>query len=106
MATLVQFSADTIADAIERVMQPGEQYVVYLSGGGGHNPALTGAIQRRLPTCTFGRTDDLGINGDAKEAVLFAVLANESVAGGTAFGGSAGRPGIPAVSMGKVSFPG
>lgn len=105
MATLVQFSADTIADAIERVMQPGERYTVYMSGGGMHNPALTGAIQRRLPTCVFGRTDDLGINGDAKEAVLFAVLANESLVGGMAFGESTGRLGVPAVSMGKVSFP-
>ncbi|GAB4052277.1 anhydro-N-acetylmuramic acid kinase [Spirosoma litoris] len=104
MATLVQFSADTIVDASKRVMQEGETYQVYMSGGGMHNPVLTEALQKMLPNCVFGRTDDLGISGDAKEAVLFAVLANESLAGGkTSFGD---RQGVPTVSMGKVSFPG
>ncbi|MFD2572260.1 anhydro-N-acetylmuramic acid kinase [Spirosoma soli] len=103
MATLVQFSADTIADAIQRVIREHKTYKVYMSGGGMHNPVLTRAIEERLPHCTFGRTDELGINGDAKEAVLFAVLANESLAGGTtSFGG---RQGVPTVSMGKISFP-
>lgn len=103
MATLVQFSADTIVDAIKRVMQEGETYCVYMSGGGMHNPVLTKALQEKLPHCAFGRTDDLGISGDAKEAVLFAVLANESLAGGkTSFGN---RQGVPNVTMGKVSFP-
>ncbi|GAB4040033.1 anhydro-N-acetylmuramic acid kinase [Spirosoma jeollabukense] len=103
MATLVQFSADTIADAIKRVIRQYEHYWVYMSGGGVHNPALINAIQQQLPNCTFGNTDDLGINGDAKEAVLFAVLANESLVGGTTSFGE--RQGVPTVSMGKVSFP-
>ncbi|QJW91836.1 anhydro-N-acetylmuramic acid kinase [Spirosoma taeanense] len=103
MATLVQFSADTIVDAIRGIMQSGETYAVYMSGGGMHNPALTTAIQGQLPFCTFSQTNELGINGDAKEAVLFAVLANESLAGGnTSFGN---RQGVPSVTMGKVSFP-
>ncbi len=113
MATLVQFSADTIADAIERVLKPGESYTIYLSGGGMHNPVLTAAIRRRLPACAMGRTDELGISGDAKEAVLFAVLANECVAGSPAATQRTPAPatgplvglGKPAVSMGKISFP-
>ena len=104
MATLVQFSADTIASAIRRVMQPGEHYHVYMSGGGMHNPVLTGAIRQQLPGCTFNRTDELGISGDAKEAVLFAVLANECLAGGTTSFGA--REGVPTVRMGKISLPG
>ncbi|GAB2572578.1 anhydro-N-acetylmuramic acid kinase [Spirosoma areae] len=109
MATLVQFSAETIVEAIRRVMREGETYRnagphIYMSGGGMHNPVLTGALQQLLPNCVFGHTNELGINGDAKEAVLFAVLANESIAGGnTSFGD---RQGVPTVSMGKVSFPG
>ncbi|AQG82104.1 anhydro-N-acetylmuramic acid kinase [Spirosoma montaniterrae] len=111
MATLVQFSADTIVEAVGRLPHPnpspdfrGGAYAVYMSGGGMHNPALTGAIQRQLPNCTFGRTDELGINGDAKEAVLFAVLANECLTGGdTSFGD---RQGVPSVTMGKISLPG
>lgn len=103
MATLVQFSAETIVDAIRRVMHANETYSVYMSGGGMHNPVLTASLRQLLPNCTFGITDELGISGDAKEAVLFAVLANESLAGGnTSFGD---RQGVPSVTMGKVSFP-
>lgn len=103
MATLVQFSADTIIDAIRRVMRAGEIYRIYMSGGGAHNPVLTTALRKGLPGCAFSSTSELGINGDAKEAVLFAVLANESLAGGNTSFGS--RQGVPTVSMGKVSFP-
>jgi anhydro-N-acetylmuramic acid kinase len=103
MATLVQFSADTIVEAIKRVMVAEQTYSVYMSGGGAHNPELTKRLQKLLPDCLFGNTDSLGIDGDAKEAVLFAVLANESLAGGTTSFGE--RQGVPTVSMGKVSFP-
>lgn len=104
MATLVQFSADTIVEAISRSIRPDQSYRIYMSGGGMHNPVLTDAIQQQLPNFTFGRTDELGINGDAKEAVLFAVLANECLMGGTTSFGD--RQGVPMVSMGKISFPG
>ncbi|AKD57778.1 anhydro-N-acetylmuramic acid kinase [Spirosoma radiotolerans] len=109
MATLVQFSADTITQAIERVLLNSSSekkevaFRIYMSGGGAHNPQLTQRLYKALPDCQFDRTDSLGIDGDAKEAVLFAVLANESLAGGsTSFGD---RQGVPTVSMGKVSFP-
>ena len=103
MATLARFSAETITEGIQRVLEPGQRYAVYMSGGGAHNPVLTGHLRDLLPNCTFGQTDELGIAGDAKEAVLFAVLANEAVAGGnTNFGN---RQGVPSVTMGKVSFP-
>jgi anhydro-N-acetylmuramic acid kinase len=103
MATLVQFSAETIAKAIRSLAQPNEPYTVYMSGGGLHNPVLTGEIKALLPEMSFRRTNELGIDGDAKEAVLFAVLANECVVGGTTSFGN--RQGVPTVSMGKVSFP-
>ncbi|GAB3932864.1 anhydro-N-acetylmuramic acid kinase [Larkinella terrae] len=103
LATLTRFSAETIVEAIQKVIKPGEDYTIYRSGGGMHNPVLTGAIQELLPGFRFANTDDLGISGDAKEAILFAVLANEAVAGGhTSFGN---RQGVPTVSMGKISFP-
>ena len=46
---------------------------------------------------------ETGIDGDAKEAVLFAVLANEAVAGEVAPGARLG--GLPLVGMGKISLP-
>ena len=45
-----------------------------------------------------------GIDPDAKEAVLFAILANECVAGNADTFKSISKS-IPAVSMGRISFP-
>ena len=104
MATLNRFSAETIAEAIKTVTDEGRGFHFYVSGGGMHNPLLIKNISELLPDCTFKSTAELHINPDAKEAVLFAVLANEAVCGGaTSFG--EGRNGIPNVSMGKISFP-
>ena len=36
-------------------------------------------LQEHLPGCTFLSTAETGVNPDAKEAVLFALLANECV---------------------------
>jgi anhydro-N-acetylmuramic acid kinase len=100
MATLAKFSADTISEAITHSIG-NEDFVIYSSGGGMHNPLLMGHLRKQLPKAIFKTTNDLNINPDAKEAVLFAILANEALCGGeTNFG-----KGVPSVSMGKVSFP-
>ena len=104
MATLNRFSADTIVDAIKRCAKKGESYSVYVSGGGMHNPLLVENIKSQLPKMKFYTTADLHINPDAKEAVLFALLANECVCGKKINVGQ-GRNKIPAVTMGKISFP-
>ncbi len=105
MATLNQLTADTIVDAMQKTLGNSTNPVIYSSGGGIHNPLLMDRIQRQLEEARFLTTADLGINPDAKEAVLFATLANECICGGQVSFGS-GREGIPSVSMGKISFPG
>ena len=106
LATLTRFSAETIAEAIHFTISKTnfsvKDFNVYMSGGGMHNPLLVENLKELL-SCNFLKTNDLGISGDAKEAVLFAILANETVAGGKSDFGS--RKGIPSVSMGKISFP-
>lgn len=104
MATLNRFSADMIVDALNRCAGALGEYHLYGSGGGVHNPLLMDNIRSQLPQVSVHSTNDLGINPDAKEAVLFALLANECVAGGKAQFGNA-REGIPSVTMGKISFP-
>jgi anhydro-N-acetylmuramic acid kinase len=100
MATLAKFSADMIVDAILRSMND-ESFIVYSSGGGMHNPLLMGHLKKQMQHAVFKTTDDVNIHPDAKEAVLFAILANEALCGGeTNFGN-----GVPSVNMGKVSFP-
>lgn len=104
MATLNRLSAETIADAIKTVTDNSRQFVFFVSGGGMHNPVLMKHIAALLPGSSFKTTAALHINPDAKEAVLFAVLANEAVSGGNTHFGS-GRNGVPNISMGKISFP-
>lgn len=102
MATLALFSATGIIQAIEESVEGKGAFEIYLSGGGMYNPLLVKHVEEHFNR-TLKYTSDLGINPDAKEAVLFALLANEAVAGGnTPFGD---HPGVPTVSMGKISFP-
>jgi anhydro-N-acetylmuramic acid kinase len=106
LATLAELSAVGVARAVHAAFAAEQAPpAVYTSGGGAHNPALLAALQRYLPQARFASTDALGVPGDAKEAILFAVLANEAVAGQPVALG-AGRQRVPAVGMGKVSFPG
>jgi anhydro-N-acetylmuramic acid kinase len=104
MATLNAFSAQTIAEAIIKTMPQNSNFHLYASGGGMHNPLLMEQIKQLLPSIPIHLTSELGINPDAKEAVLFAILANECIAGGNVQF-SKELKGIPSVTMGKISFP-
>jgi anhydro-N-acetylmuramic acid kinase len=104
LATLNRFSADMIVEGIKKSTGDKTNIKLFSSGGGMHNPLLMENIKCQLPGFSFLTTHDLHINPDAKEAVLFATLANECVCGGGVQYGS-GRNGIPSVSMGKISFP-
>ena len=104
LATLVELSAAGVAQAARQALGEQPALAVSLSGGGAHNPALRAALQRHLPACRFATTVDLGVLPDAKEAILFALLANEAVAGQPISIGT-GRQRVPAVRMGKISLP-
>lgn len=102
LATLTRFSAETMVEAIKKVKGL-KSFGLFVSGGGAHNPLLMKWMAELLPQAEVKPMSQLGIPGDAKEALLFAVLANESLAGGkTNFGK---RAHVPSVSMGKISFP-
>jgi anhydro-N-acetylmuramic acid kinase len=105
LATLNRYSADTITNAIKKCIEGKNNFTLYVSGGGMHNPLLLKNIAGQLPGTVFRSTKELNINPDAKEAILFAVLANEALCGSAVNFGD-GRNGIPNVSMGKISFPG
>lgn len=102
LATLTRFSAETIVSSIRKAARK-DKFEIYLSGGGAHNPLLTKWILELLHLETLRTTKDLGVPGDAKEAILFAVLANEALVGGTVDFGK--RAKVPSICMGKISFP-
>lgn len=106
LATLTRFTAETIAEAIVKVCQERDimdaSTKIYISGGGLHNPLLMQHLKEILPF-DLKATASLGIDSDAKEAILFALLANETVAGHVNY--SAKQSKIPMIRMGKISFP-
>lgn len=82
LATVTAFSAATMADAYRRFILPRYPNVEsILCGGGSRNPTLTGHLRRELPAVTWRTCDEFGVSVDALEAVIFAMLAYETVAG-------------------------
>ncbi len=104
IATLTRFSAETIADSISEIQPVNKSLRIYASGGGIHNPLLMEWLGELLPGCTFRSFEEIGFNPDAKEAVLFAVLANETLAGSGFYMNSNQNEGEK-INFGKISFP-
>jgi anhydro-N-acetylmuramic acid kinase len=104
LATVTELSAYTIAEAISGAIKNSKHVKVYVSGGGAHNPFMIQRIKVHLGGIDVLPFTDLGYNPDAKEAVIFAVLANEMLAGdGFIFDGEAGEK--RKLNFGKISFP-
>lgn len=102
--TVTELSAITIADQIKSVADKHElKPVIYISGGGVHNPLLMSRLKDLLSDFNVKNFSDLGLDPDAKEAVLFAVLANEMLAG-NGFPFQTEKSTID-VNFGKLSFP-
>ena len=80
VATAVALTAASIADSFRRfVPEPVTELVV--SGGGAENPALVDAISAALPNVTVRRFSEIFFDGEAKEAVAFALLGYLHLAG-------------------------
>lgn len=73
IATAVELTAQSIADSYRRFIAEPISEVV-LSGGGAKNPALVKAISSALAPLSVRSFDDLFFDGEAKEAVAFALL--------------------------------
>ena len=87
-ATLLALSVRTIADAL-RAAQPHTQRVI-ACGGGVHNPLLMAALGAAMPGSVVESSAMHGLDPDFVEAMAFAWLARETLAG---------RPGnLPAVT--------
>lgn len=76
-ATLLEFTAMSLADAVSREC-PGAQEV-YVCGGGAHNGALMRRLGARLPDVRVATTAALGIDPDWVEALAFAWLARQTL---------------------------
>jgi anhydro-N-acetylmuramic acid kinase len=75
-ATLLEFTAATIADAVKRWCGTPEELFVY--GGGARNGALMARLAHILEPIRVAPTDVLGLPADWVEAVAFAWLARRT----------------------------
>ncbi|HZY36086.1 MAG TPA: anhydro-N-acetylmuramic acid kinase [Mucilaginibacter sp.] len=98
ICTLSAFTAKSIADFISSNFKAIE-IGIFTSGGGARNIYIIDYLKKALPGAKISGTDALGIDPDAKEAILFALLGNEAISGEPMYIGS-----TPAVLMGKFSF--
>ncbi len=80
LRTLTRFVAEGIADGVGRWIARRVDEVL-VSGGGARNRTLMADLAEVLAPARVRPLDELGMDPDAKEAVAFAVLANETLFG-------------------------
>jgi anhydro-N-acetylmuramic acid kinase len=80
IATATAFTAHSIADAYRRWL-PELPDEVFVNGGGARNPLLMRMLADALDGIAVRATDELGVDADAKEAMAFALMAHDSLAG-------------------------
>lgn len=100
VATLSAFTVQSIVGFIDDNNMRSAQRIL-ISGGGAKNKFVVDGIAKALAPAIINDTDYLGIDPDAKEAILFALLGNEALVGEPLVIGN-----NPAVLMGKFSFAG
>ncbi|HWC02129.1 MAG TPA: anhydro-N-acetylmuramic acid kinase [Methylomirabilota bacterium] len=80
LASLTRFVAESVAAGIRQwVSEPVAEVLV--SGGGARNRTLMAALAAALAPVPVRSLAEVGLDPDAKEAVAFAVLANETLFG-------------------------
>jgi len=79
LATATAFTARSIADAYRRWCPALDE--VYVGGGGARNPTLMAMLAAELAPVPVAPVEALGVDGRAKEAMAFALLAHDALAG-------------------------
>jgi anhydro-N-acetylmuramic acid kinase len=80
LASAVTLTTRTIYNAIHaHVVPKGNVDKVYVTGGGAHNNTMMDELRGLLDPIGIASIDELGVPGDAKEAVDFAVLARGTI---------------------------
>lgn len=102
VSTLTEFTVQTIVLAYRHWLGPLQ--TVILGGGGARNPEIVRRLRAALAPADVRQIEDFGIDGDAKEALAFAVLGYETLRGVPSNVPSATGACRPVV-QGKVCWP-
>ncbi|MCZ6776361.1 MAG: anhydro-N-acetylmuramic acid kinase [Ignavibacteria bacterium] len=82
IATAAQFTAYAVYDAYRRFVEKRVKVdEVIVSGGGAKNTYIVDGLRRYFGSRKVKLINEFGISSDAKEAICFAILANETMAG-------------------------
>ncbi len=101
VATITAFTARSIADAYARWL-PGLDEII-VCGGGARNPALLRMLADHVAPVPVTTLDDHGFDSEAKEAMFFALMAHDALAG-LATNVPAATGAAHPVSMGKLTL--
>ncbi|MFA7692430.1 MAG: anhydro-N-acetylmuramic acid kinase [Candidatus Hydrogenedentes bacterium] len=82
VSTVTQVTVQSIADAYKNYIMPNyEVSHMIVSGGGAMNNAVMQRLKNALPEVKIYISDRIGISYDAREAIAFAILGNETICG-------------------------
>jgi len=105
LATVTALTARSIADACRRFISPrGPIDQLILTGGGAKNPTLIQMIAADLPEVEVTTAAKVGLDGDALEAVAFAILGYQMLRGRQGNIPSVTGARAPAI-LGKLTLP-
>ncbi|MFA5834157.1 MAG: anhydro-N-acetylmuramic acid kinase [Bacteroidota bacterium] len=88
IATVTEFTALTIFDQYNRFLRKRLKrdtlHELIISGGGSHNSMIVESLKKLFFPATIVTSNDCGVDSESKEALCFALLANETVCGNAA----------------------
>jgi anhydro-N-acetylmuramic acid kinase len=84
IATATECTVRALVKDIQMLIPVDENFSLILSGGGSKNRFIRDGLRHSLPNAVFDSPDAHGMRSEAKEAVCFAVLANEWLHGNPA----------------------
>ena len=96
IATATAFTAKSIGYSIKQFV-PFDISQMIVGGGGAYNHTLMQMISTHLPNIEVTTHEKTGKNSNAKEAIAFAILANETI-----YGNTGNLPSVTGASCGKI----
>ena len=104
MATLTEFTARSIAMALDHFVADPPVGEIIVAGGGSRNPALMERIRAIMSPVPVRDSEEVGVSSSAREAMAFALFANEALLGHPTSLPSVTGARTPVI-LGKWSFP-
>jgi anhydro-N-acetylmuramic acid kinase len=81
ITTASEFTASSVYDSSRFIRPKVHLDEIIVSGGGVHNKYIMQSLEKHFSETSLMPIDNLGFSSDEKEAIAFAILANETIAG-------------------------